>query len=137
MTIQRVIVIVLDGVGVGYAPDAEAYGDVGSNSVGNVSRAVGGLNLPNMGALGLGHLTEVQGIPAAPNTEGAFGKLKPTSAGKDSITGHWELMGVHLSQPFPTYPDGFPASVINEFTNRTGYGVIGNKAASGTAIIEE
>jgi phosphopentomutase len=127
----------LDGVGAGEAPDAAAYGDVGSNSLGNTSRAVGGLHLPNMERLGLGHITPIQGVAANNTPEGAYGKMRPRSAGKDSISGHWELMGITLDRPFPTYPNGFPSEVIQEFTRRTGLEVLGNKPASGTEIIKE
>jgi phosphopentomutase len=137
MDIKRIIVIVLDGVGIGEAPDAAQYGDVGSNSIRNTARAVGGLNVPNLGAVGLGCITDVQGVPCPAQTQGAYGKLTPVSAGKDSVTGHWEMMGIRLPKPFPTYPNGFPPEVIEEFTRRIGKGVLGNKAASGTEIIKE
>ncbi|MFN8373206.1 MAG: phosphopentomutase [Anaerolineae bacterium] len=137
MNIKRVIVIVLDGVGIGEAPDAKQYGDEGSNSIANTAKAVGGLHVPNMGELGLGNITPIEGVPPT-TAKGAFGKLQPMSAGKDSVTGHWELMGIRLKQAFPTYPNGFPPEVISEFIKRTGKpGVLGNKAASGTEIIEE
>ena len=137
MNIDRVIVIVLDGVGVGALPDAADYGDVGSNSLANTARAIGGLELPNMQALGLGNLADIQGVPPRADTLGAYGKMAEISQGKDSVTGHWELMGIHSSKPMPTYPDGFPPDLIAEFEERTGYEVIGNKAASGTVIIQE
>ena len=137
MTIERVIVIVLDGVGVGELPDADEYGDVGSNSIANTARAIGGLDLPNMGALGLGNLGDIVGVPPRADTLGAYGKMAEASKGKDSVTGHWELMGIHSPIAMPTYPEGFPPEVLEEFTRRTGYGVIGNKAASGTEIIVE
>jgi phosphopentomutase len=135
--INRMIIIVLDGVGAGEAPDAAAYGDVGSNSLANTAKAVGGIDLPNMGALGLGYVTPMQGVPPAPDPQGDFGRLTPRSAGKDTISGHWELMGVRLDKPFPTYPTGFPPGVIDEFTRRVGRGILGNKAASGTEILKE
>ena len=109
--IKRVNLIILDSVGIGDAPDAAAYGDEGSNTLGNIARAVGGLNLPNLGALGLGNLTEIQGVPPTSTARGAFGRLTEVSAGKDTTTGHWELAGVPLDQPFPLYPHGFPADV--------------------------
>jgi phosphopentomutase len=137
MDIQRIFVIVLDGVGAGEAPDAADYGDVGSNSLGNTARVMGGLNFPNMGEIGLGNLTGILGVPPRQQTNGAYGKMQEKSAGKDSINGHWELMGVVLSKPLPTYPDGFPPEVIDEFVRRTGRGVLGNKPASGTEIIKE
>jgi phosphopentomutase len=135
--LKRVVVIVLDGVGAGEAHDAERYGDRGSNSLGNTARAVGGLKTPNMEALGLGRITPIQGVSAAIPPRGAYGRMQPFSAGKDSISGHWELMGVHMSAALPTYPDGFPPEIIQEFTRRTGLGALGNKPASGTEIIKE
>jgi phosphopentomutase len=135
--INRVVVIVLDGVGAGEAPDAAAYGDMGSNSLSNTAKAVGGLRLPNMERLGFGHITPMDGVRPILPTQGAYGKMQPISAGKDSVTGHWELMGVYLTVPFPTYPNGFPPEVLNEFKKRTGLDVLGNKPASGTEIIKE
>lgn len=137
MNLKRVIVIVLDGVGAGEAPDAAAYGDVGSNSLSNTARVIGGLHLPNMERIGLGHITPILGVEALTPTSGAYGKMQPVSAGKDSVTGHWELMGIKLTKPFPTYPNGFPPDVIREFKKRTGLDVLGNKPASGTEIIKE
>ena len=131
------ILVILDGLGVGGAPDAEAYGDAGSDTLGNMSRIVGGLNIPNLASLGLGNLATIQNVDAAAAPKAAYGRLQEISAGKDSTTGHWELMGLVTEVAFPTYPDGFPADVLAEFTARTGYGVLGNKAASGTAIIAE
>jgi len=135
--VNRMIIMVLDGVGAGAAPDAAEYGDAGSNSLSNTAAALGGLDLPNMGALGLGYITPMQGVPPAPNPQGDFGKLTPRSAGKDTISGHWELMGVRLDTAFPTYPNGFPPEVIAEFTRRVGRDILGNKPASGTEIIKE
>ena len=135
--IKRVIVIVLDGVGAGEAPDASAYGDVGSNSLGNTARAVGGLHTPNLEQIGMGHITQILGVEPVVPTFGAYGKMCPISIGKDSVTGHWELMGVHLTEPFPTYPNGFPPDVVAEFTRLTGLEILGNKPASGTEIIKE
>lgn len=137
MTIERILVIVLDGVGVGELPDADEYGDVGSNSIANTARAIGGLDLPNLQALGLGNLSDIVGVPPRADTTGAYGKLAEASKGKDSVTGHWELMGIHSPVAMPTYPDGFPPDVLAEFTACTGYEVIGNKAASGTEIMVE
>ena len=135
--ITRVIIIVLDGVGAGEAPDASAYGDVGSNSLGNTARAVGGLHTPNLERIGMGHITPILGVEPVVPTLGAYGKMCPISAGKDSVTGHWELMGVYLTEPFPTYPNGFPPDVVSEFTRLTGLEILGNKPASGTEIIKE
>lgn len=137
MRIERFTVIVLDGVGVGELPDADEYGDVGSNSIANTARAIGGLELPHMQALGLGNLADILGVPPRADTLGAYGKMAEASKGKDSVTGHWELMGIHSPVAMPTYPNGFPPEVIEEFTRRTGYGVLGNKPASGTEIIQE
>jgi len=137
MDIKRVVVIVLDGVGAGEAPDAADYGDVGSNSLANTARAVGGLRLPHMGALGIGHITAIQGVPAEEYPTGCYGKMQPRSAGKDTISGHWELMGITLLTALPTYPNGFPEDVLAEFKRLTGKEVLGNKPASGTEILRE
>ncbi|MGC9397631.1 MAG: phosphopentomutase [Anaerolineae bacterium] len=137
MDIERFVVIVLDGVGVGELPDAEAYHDVGSNSVGNTARVLGGLDLPNLQQLGLGNLTAIPGVLPTKETWGAYGKMAEVSAGKDSVTGHWELMGIYSRTPMPTYPEGFPPEVIEPFKERTGYGVLANRPASGTEIIKE
>ena len=132
---RRAVILVLDGVGVGAAPDADAYGDAGSDTLGNLARARGGLTLPNLAAAGLGRVAPLPGVPAVDAPEGAWGVMRPASAGKDSTTGHWEIAGVRLARPFPTYPDGFPAEVLDAFSAETGRGVIGNVAASGTEII--
>jgi phosphopentomutase len=129
--------IMCDSLGVGGAPDAAEYGDEGSDTVGNTSRAVGGLRLPNLGRLGLGHLTAVEGVPPDGEPGTAHGRLTERSAGKDSTTGHWEVAGVVLDQPFPIYPEGFPAEVIEPFERAIGRRVLGNRPASGTDIIEE
>ena len=134
---DRATVIVLDGVGIGALPDAAEYGDEGSDSVGNTSRAVGGLDLPNMGRLGLGNLTEVDGVPPQRDTLGAYGRMAEASKGKDSTVGHWELMGVISSRPLPTYPGGFPQDLIEEYERRIGRKTLGNKAISGIVVIEE
>ncbi|MGV8082747.1 MAG: phosphopentomutase [Coriobacteriia bacterium] len=133
----RAIVVVLDSVGAGALPDAESYGDVGSNTLGNTARAAGGLRLPNLGRMGLGNITEILGVPPVEEPEAFWGKMAEQSAGKDTTTGHWEMMGIRLARPFPTYPDGFPAEVMEAFTAETGYGWLGNRAASGTVIIQE
>lgn len=135
--INRMILIVLDGVGAGEAPDAAAYGDVGSNSLDNVARAIGGLNAPNMYELGLGNITPIQGVPVNKNAKGAFGRFRPKSAGKDTVIGHWEMMGVYLPIAFPTYPNGFPPAVLDPFRKAIGCDVLGNKPASGTEILKE
>lgn len=132
---RRVVLIVLDGVGIGAAPDAPAYGDAGSNTLGNLARAVGGLTLPNLEAVGLGCIAEIEGVRAVTHPRGAWGVMRPKSAGKDSTTGHWEIAGVQLDRPFPTYPLGFPSAIVDEFSRRTGRAVIGNVAGSGTEMI--
>ena len=127
----------LDGVGAGEAPDAPAYGDAGSDTLGNTARAVGGFDLPALESLGLGRMKEIEGLDAAAPVSGAWGTMVPRSAGKDSTTGHWEIAGLHLAHPFPTYPLGFPGDVIDAFSRRTGRPVIANVVASGTAVIDE
>ena len=133
---RRAAIVVLDGVGVGEAPDARAYGDEGSHTLGNVARAVGGLALPNLARLGHGNVAPLTGIPAHDAAEAAWGLMVPHSAGKDSTTGHWEIAGVQLARPFPTYPHGFPAEVVDAFVRRTGRPVLGNVVASGTGVLE-
>jgi phosphopentomutase len=133
---KRAIIIVLDGVGIGAAPDAGTYGDDGSNTLGNLGRAVGGMRLPQLERAGLGNIAPLDGVGRIAAPAGAWGLMVPRSAGKDSTTGHWEICGVHLEHPFPTYPHGFPSSIVEEFSGRTGRGVIGNVTGSGTAIID-
>src|ERR671931_1138489 len=133
----RACVIVLDAVGAGELPDAAEYGDEGSNTLGNVARAVGGLDLPNLEQLGLGNVEDLEGCPPQPHAPALAGRLVERSKGKDTTTGHWELMGIVTPEALPTYPHGFPFEIIEEFAHRTGRGVLGNKAASGTEIIEE
>lgn len=133
---RRAAIIVLDGVGIGAAPDAARYGDVGSDTLGNISRAVGALDLPNLQAAGLGNVAALEGMPPTDRPTAATGLMIPRSAGKDSTTGHWEIAGVHLAKPFPTYPNGFPADVVDEFARRTGRRVIGNVVGSGTAVLD-
>jgi phosphopentomutase len=135
--VPRACVIVLDAVGAGALPDAAEYGDEGSDTLGNVARAVGGLDLPNLEALGLGNVEPLEGCPPQPGAPAVAGRLVERSKGKDTTTGHWELMGVVTPQPLPTYPHGFPDDVIEPFMHRTGRGVLGNVPASGTTIIEE
>jgi phosphopentomutase len=133
----RACVIVLDAVGAGELPDAADYGDEGSNTLANVADAVGGLDLPNLEQLGLGNVEALAGCPPQPHAPAVAGRLFERSKGKDTTTGHWELMGIVTPEPMPTFPHGFPFDVIEEFAHRTGRGVLGNKAASGTEIIEE
>jgi phosphopentomutase len=128
---------VLDAVGAGALPDAADYGDEGSDTLGNVARAVGGLDLPSLEALGLGNVEPLEGCPPQPGAPAVAGRLRERSKGKDTTTGHWELMGVITPQPMPTYPHGFPHDVIDPFMHRTGRGVLGNRPASGTEIIQE
>lgn len=135
--VKRVILIVLDSVGCGDAPDAAAYGDEDANTLGNTSRVVGGLNLPNLEKLGLGHTTQIVGVLPVADTVGVYGRLTEVSAGKDTTTGHWELAGVVLERPFPTYPHGFPATLMSDFESRIGRKTLGNYPASGTEILKE
>src|SRR5881296_4435033 len=137
LRLKRAAIIVLDGLGIGPAPDTAAYGDAGSDTLGNVARAVGGLRLPNLERLGLGLCRPLRGLSGSIRPGAAYGVALPRSHGKDSTTGHWEICGVLLDKPFRTYPDGFPTSLLDEFVQRTGRGWLGNKAASGTAIIAE
>ncbi|MDQ3161927.1 MAG: phosphopentomutase [Actinomycetota bacterium] len=132
----RACVIVLDAVGAGELPDAASYGDEGSNTLGNVARVVGGLDLPSLEALGLGNVMPLEGCPPQPGAPAIAGRLLERSKGKDTTTGHWELMGVVTPTAMPTYPHGFPHDVIDPFMNRTARGVLGNKVASGTEIID-
>jgi len=135
--VKRAAIIVLDGVGIGPAPDTAAYGDAGSDTLGNVARAVGGLKLPNLERLGLGLCRPLAGLGRPARPQAAHGVALPRSPGKDSTTGHWEICGVLLERPFRTYPGGFPRDLLDEFARRTGRGWLGNRAASGTAIIAE
>jgi phosphopentomutase len=133
---KRVIWIVLDSVGVGEMPDAAAYGDAGSDTLGNIVR-LRGVNVPNLCALGLGNLKPMPRLPKSGHPEAAYGRCTLASPGKDTTTGHWEMAGIHLAKPFPLFPNGFPPAVMDEFERRTGRKAIGNKAASGTEIIKE
>jgi phosphopentomutase len=137
MSVKRVILIVLDSVGCGDAPDVATYGDNGANTLGNTSLMVGGLHLPNMGQLGLGNITCIKGVPLTSTALGAYGRLTEQGPGKDTTTGHWELAGVILDKPFPVYPDGFPAQLIAEYEALIGRKMLGNYPASGTEIIKE
>lgn len=137
MPINRVIVIVLDSVGIGEAPDAEAFGDVGSHTLGNTARAVGGLHLPHLEAMGLANIVMVDGMTPQTNPTAAYGRMTEISAGKDTTTGHWELMGVSLTQAFPVYPHGFPPEVMQPFEEAIGRGTLGNMPASGTEILDQ
>jgi phosphopentomutase len=135
--LERAIILVADGAGCGGAPDAAAYGDDGANTIANVARAVGGLALPNLEALGLGHLTSIAGVPPTASPRGAFGAMQEASAGKDTITGHWEMAGLVTTQALATFPNGFPPEITEPLRAAAGRGLVGNKTASGTAILEE
>ena len=138
MKFNRVINIVMDSVGIGAAHDAEKYGDLNTDTFGNTAKAVGGLNMPNMEKLGLGNLHEVMGVSSVDEPQAYYQRLVEASNGKDTMTGHWEMMGLYIDKPFITFTEtGFPDDLIEALERETGYGIIGNKAASGTEIIEE
>ncbi|MHB1126825.1 MAG: phosphopentomutase [Bacillota bacterium] len=134
---ERVVLIILDSVGIGALPDADRYGDGGSNTLGNIASQIGGINLPHMQAMGLGNIEPLPGVPPAVYPSAAYGRMAECSPGKDTTTGHWEIAGIVLEQPFPTYPEGFPEEIIDKFIQSIGRGVLGNKVASGTEIIKE
>lgn len=136
MTGRRAAIIVLDGLGIGPAHDTDAYGDGGSDTLGNVARSSGGLALPELERLGLGRCATLPGIRAVDSPRAAWGVCEPSSPGKDSTTGHWEICGLILQRAFPTYPLGFPSDLIEEFSQATGRGVLANVATSGTAVLE-
>jgi phosphopentomutase len=135
--VKRAILVVLDGVGVGANPDAHEYGDDGASSLEHCAQAIGGLALPNLGSIGLGNITPILGTPPTKIALGSYGRMAEAGTGKDSTTGHWEMTGVVLHKPLPTYPNGFPADLVKHFEQAIGRKVIGNKAASGTEIIKE
>ena len=135
---KRIFLIVLDSVGIGEAHDAKAYGDVGSHTLGNIAKATGGLNMPTMESLGLGNIADIEGIKRVENPLAYYTKAEELSTGKDTITGHWEIAGVHIKKPFKTFTEtGFPQSLIDELEEKTGHKFIGNYSASGTAILDE
>ncbi|MBZ5202312.1 phosphopentomutase [Planomicrobium chinense] len=136
-TFNRIHLIVLDSVGIGEAPDAAAFGDTGSDTIGHIAEAVGGLNMPNMERLGLANIVPVKGLTPAEQPAAYYGKLQEASVGKDTMTGHWEIMGLNIDTPFKVYPEGFPQELIQQLEERTGRKVIGNKPASGTEILDE
>lgn len=136
-TLKRAILVVLDGVGAGENPDASTYGDAGASSLEHCAQAVGGLELPNLGSIGIGNITPIQGTPPNEHARGAFGRMAEIAAGKDSTTGHWEMTGVVLKKALPTYPHGFPPALVAEFEQAIGHKVIGNEVASGTEIIKK
>lgn len=135
--VQRVIIIVLDSVGVGAMPDAHLYGDEYSNTLGHIAEALNGLSLPHLESLGLGKVISIKGVSPFIEPLGYYGKMSEISAGKDTTSGHWEMMGVVTTKPFPTYPKGFPVEVIKAFEKKIGRPILGNKPASGTEIIRE
>lgn len=135
--IKRVILFVIDSVGIGSLPDAANFGDDGANTLGNIAKTQDGIYLPNLQKLGIGNIEGVKGVEPILNPIGAYGRSLEVSHGKDTTTGHWEIAGIHLSQPFKTFPNGFPKNIIDDFENRIGKKVLGNKPASGTVIIEE
>lgn len=133
---NKALVLVLDGVGTGELPDADEYGDCGSDTLGNTARAVGGLDLPNLRRLGLGNIHRIEGVDPVEFPEGSWGKMAERSRGKDSTTGHWEMMGIVSENPMPTFPNGFPAELIDRYSKLTGKIILGNEAASGTEILD-
>ena len=135
---ERVIVVVLDSVGAGEAHDAAEFGDVGSDTLGHIGKAVGGLNMPVMKSLGLGNIHEIEGVEPVTTPLANFGRMEEASVGKDTMTGHWEMMGLHIQERFITFTEtGFPKELLDELTARTGHPIIGNKSASGTEILDE
>jgi phosphopentomutase len=134
---RRATIIVLDGLGAGHAPDAARFGDEGSNTLGNTAKAVGGLKAPNLQALGLGNIGEIEGVAPTGSPVASHGLMVERSAAKATLAGHWEMMGLVLEDPLPTYPEGFPEEVLRRFEEETGRGILGNRPASGTQIIEE
>ncbi len=136
-TYKRIHLIVLDSVGIGEAPDAEKFNDKGADTLGHIAEKMNGLNMPNMGKLGLSNIREIKGITPAEHPLAYYTKMQEASNGKDTMTGHWEIMGLNIKEPFQTFPNGFPEELIRQLEEKTGRKVIGNKPASGTAIIEE
>jgi phosphopentomutase len=134
---RRATIIVLDGLGAGHAPDAARFGDEGSDTLGNTAKAVGGLKAPNLQALGLGNIGEIEGVAPTGSPVASHGLMVERSAAKATLAGHWEMMGLVLEDPLPTYPEGFPEEVLRRFEEETGRGILGNRPASGTQIIEE
>jgi phosphopentomutase len=136
-TYKRIHLIVMDSVGIGEAPDAEKFGDKGSDTLGHIAQEMNGLNMPNMGKLGLSNIRELNGIEIAEKPLAYYTKMQEASNGKDTMTGHWEIMGLNIKTPFKVFPDGFPSELINELEEKSGRKVIGNKPASGTEILDE
>jgi phosphopentomutase len=136
-TYKRIFLIVMDSVGIGEAPDADKFNDLGSDTLGHIAEHMGGLNMPNMAKLGLSNIREINGIPKQEHPLAFYTKMQEASNGKDTMTGHWEIMGLNIKLPFRVFPDGFPPELINELENKTGRKIIGNKPASGTEILDE
>ncbi|WMT30701.1 phosphopentomutase [Bacillus aerius] len=134
---KRIFLIVMDSVGIGEAPDAADFNDVGADTLGHIAEKMNGLHMPNMAKLGLSHIKEIKGIPADEKPLAYYGKMQEASNGKDTMTGHWEIMGLYIDTPFKVFPDGFPDELLNELKEKTGRGIIGNKPASGTEILDE
>ncbi|HYK74580.1 MAG TPA: phosphopentomutase, partial [Pseudoneobacillus sp.] len=131
-TYKRIFLVVMDSVGIGEAPDAEKFGDKGSDTLGHIAEKMNGLKMPNMGQLGLSHIREIQGIEKVVKPLAFYTKMQEASNGKDTMTGHWEIMGLNIRTPFKVFPDGFPPELVSELESRTGRKIIGNKPASGT-----
>lgn len=136
-TYKRVFLVVMDSVGIGEAPDAAEFGDIGSDTLGHIGERMNGLNMPNMGKLGLSNIREIKGVTKAEKPLAFYTKMEEASVGKDTMTGHWEIMGLNIDTPFQVFPDGFPAELISELESKTGRKIIGNKPASGTEILDE
>ncbi len=134
---KRIFVVVMDSVGIGAAPDAEKYGDTGAHTLGHIAEALGGLDLPHLAALGLGNIDTIKGVEKTDTPLAYYTKMQEASTGKDTMTGHWELMGLHIEEPFSTFPEGFPDELVNQLELRAGRKIIANKPASGTAILDE
>lgn len=134
---KRIFVIVMDSVGIGEAPDAELFGDKGADTFGHIAERMNGLHMPNLGKLGLSNIREIKGVEKVTNPLAYYTKMQEASTGKDTMTGHWEIMGLNITNPFQVFPNGFPEALINELKLKIGRGIIGNKPASGTAILDE
>ncbi|CDQ19427.1 phosphopentomutase [Halobacillus karajensis] len=134
---KRVFLVVMDSVGIGEAPDAEKFNDKGAHTLGHIAEHMNGLNMPNMGALGLSNIREIQGIEKVNQPKAHFTTMVEASNGKDTMTGHWEIMGLYIDQPFRTFPEGFPDELLKQIKEKTGRGIVGNKPASGTEILKE
>ncbi|MBW9234830.1 phosphopentomutase, partial [Leptospira santarosai] len=134
---KRIHLVVMDSVGIGEAPDAQSFGDTGSDTLGHIAEKMNGLNMPNLEKMGLSNIRPFQGIQPVTVPSSYYGKMQEASVGKDTMTGHWEIMGLNIDQPFKVYPDGFPEELIKALEEKTGRKVIGNKPASGTEILDE